>query len=95
MTEEINEKVSVVSIYERDSIERYKVKPYQFRWQGKKYIIEQVDYYHIRKTQLTKASGYKKEHVYDVICGAMHYRLVCDPSTLHWKLESLDDGNTN
>ena len=75
MIEAINETVSVISIYNRDA---GTVRPYRFQWQGRTYTVEQIGYYHVRNV------GRLREHVFDVVSGAMAFRLVCDPITLHW-----------
>ncbi len=83
MHEPINEKVSVISLYDRTSGQ---VTPKKLKWQGKEITITKIGYYHKRKL------GRFNLHVFDVTDGNMSYRLVCHPDNLHWTLEEVSDG---
>lgn len=84
MNEVINEKVSVIVSYNRDS---GKVTPRRMRWQGKDYNFTKLAYSHQRK------KGRLVLHVFDVTDGAIDFRLVCNSNNLHWVLEEVADGN--
>ena len=86
MNEVINEKISVVTIYDR---EKGSVIPYQIKWQGKKYTINKIGYYH--KVRV----GRTMKHIYSVTDGNMFFRLSLDTENLFWTLEQISDGLTN
>ena len=83
MHELINEKVSVLSSYDRST---GLVLPRKLKWQGKEIKVTKLGYYHKRKV------GRFNLHVFDVTDGNMSYRLVCHPDNLHWILEEVSDG---
>lgn len=82
MSEIINEKVSVVSSYNR---ENGVVAPRKMRWQGRDYSITQVSYHHkIRQ-------GRKLLHIFHGTDGVLDFKLQLDTETLHWTLEEIYD----
>ena len=86
MNESINEKISVVTIYDR---EKGTIQPYQLKWQGKKYTINKIGYYH----KIRVGRGMK--HIFSVTDGNMFFRLSLDSETLIWTLEHISDGFVN
>jgi len=86
MNEMINEKVSVISSYDRM---KGFVMPKKMRWQGKDYILIKLTYHHkIRE-------GRNIQHIFHVTDGSMDFRLRLDSETLHWTLEEVTDGTAN
>lgn len=83
MSEVINEKVSVVSLYDRN---RGKAFPVRVLWQGRSYKIKQIGYHWpVRK-------GRKLVHIYSVVTeNNTSFKLVLDTETLHWILEEVID----
>ncbi len=85
MSEIINEKVSVVSSYNR---ENGAVAPRKMRWQGRDYIIKQVSYHHkIRE-------GRKLLHIFHGTDGISDFKLKLDTDSLQWTLEEIYDGTS-
>ncbi len=86
MNEVIDEKISVISSYNRES---GTVMPRKIRWQGRDYIIKSVSYHHkIRE-------GKKLLHIFHVTSGTLDFRLEHDTDSLHWTLKEVCDGTTN
>lgn len=85
MTELINEKVSVISSYNRET---GIVSPKKIRWQGREYIVEKLTYYHRVK------QGRTLLHIFHVSSDALDFRLHLDSENLHWTLEEIYDGTT-
>lgn len=86
MHELINEKVSVITVYSRETGQ---VIPRKIRWQGRDYLIKQLTYYHrIRQGRLLL-------HIFHVTDGIIDFRLSFNSETLHWKLEEVSDGTDN
>lgn len=83
MLETINEKVSVVAIYNRYKGE---VTPWRIRWGNRTYTITKIGFHH------TIHEGQHLYHIFSVTDGAMAFRLKCDTETLHWTLEEVSDG---
>ena len=78
MNEVINEKVSVMLLYDRM---KGCLMPQKMRWQGKEYRFIKQSYYHrIREGKTTL-------HIFHVTDGMMDFRLQCNSETLHWTLE--------
>lgn len=86
MNEQINEKVSVVSVYDRF---KGTVLPVKMRWQGKEYTITKFGYYHKRR------EGRAIIHTFSVSTDSMFFKLCCNSETLHWTLEEISDGLAN
>ena len=83
MNEIINEKVSVVSFYDRNKNTSLPVK---FFWQGRTYKIKQVGYHWPARI------GRKLVHIYSVVSeNNTSFKLVHDTDTLHWILEEVID----
>lgn len=83
MHEEINEKVSVIMLYDRN---RGIVQPIKIRWQGRSYRVNQVGYHH--KTR----EGRVVIHVFSVLTDTLAMRLEFNTETLHWNLAEVSDG---
>jgi hypothetical protein len=83
MREIINEKVSVLTVYDRM---KGKVFPWRLKWQGRLYTITNVGFHH------TVRHGRKLLHYFSVTDGTLDFRLQCDTDTLHWTLEEVTDG---
>jgi hypothetical protein len=86
MNETLNEKVSVITIYDR---EKGTITPWRIKWNGKSYQTKKIGYYHkIRVGRGTK-------HIFSVTDGNMFFRLSLDSETLIWTLEQISDGFVN
>lgn len=86
MLELINERVSVITKYDRNT---GSVMPVKVRWQAKDYTMQKLGYYHkVRK-------GRTIQHIFHVTDGTLDFRLVFDSDTLHWILEQISDGNAS
>jgi hypothetical protein len=86
MNEPINEKVSVITRYDRL---RGTVAPVKIHWQGRDRIITKIGFHH------TKRDGRKLLHIYTVTDGNLAYYLSCDTENLHWTLMEVSDGITS
>lgn len=83
MNEIINEKVSVISFYDRN---KGQAQPLKVIWQGRDYIIKQVGYH------WPVRMGRKLVHVFSVVTeNNTSFKLVHDTETLHWILEEVID----
>ena len=85
MNEIINEKVSVITSFNR---EKCFVMPCKIRWQGRDYIIKAVSYHHKIK------EGKKLIHIFHVTDGVLDFRLRLDTENLFWILEEVCDGTS-
>ncbi len=83
MHETINERVSVVTIYSRET---GKAAPVSLRWQGRDYRIRKVGYHHQAR------QGRVWVHVFSVSTEAMAFKLRHHPEDLSWILEEVSDG---
>ena len=83
MGEVINEKVSVISSYNRDTSS---VMPKKIRWHGRDYLVKSVSYHH------TERDGKKLLHIFHVTDGSLDFKLRLDTENLHWTLEEIYDG---
>lgn len=83
MNEIINERISVITVYDR---EKQKVTPVKLKWQGRIYKIKQVGlHYPVRK-------GRKLVHYFSVISeNNTAFKLKHDTENLHWILEEIID----
>ncbi len=83
MSELINEKVSVVSFYNR---EKAQVMPWIIKWHGRLYKIRKVGlHYPVRE-------GKKLLHYFSVLTeDNISFKLRHDTETLHWILEETVD----
>jgi hypothetical protein len=86
MFETINEKVSVITVYDR---EKKIVMPVKIRWQGRNYKIIKTNYYHRYR------AGRDMLHVFHVTDGSIDFRLKFDSQNLIWTLEEVSDGSAN
>lgn len=88
MTETVNEKVDVITIFKR-GINKNDVLPYKIKWQAREYIVKSVSLHHPLR------DGRKLWHVFFVTDGNMDFKLKLDTETLHWTLEEVTDGLPN
>ena len=86
MNEVINEKISVILIYDRMT---GIVMPKKIRWQGRDYIIQKLTYHHKIRV------GRQMFHIFHVTDGVTDFRIKLDTDTLHWTLEEVEDGTIN
>ena len=87
MNEYINEKVSVIVSYNRET---GKVTPRKMRWQGREYFFTDKPSY------LYKArEGRNIIHVFHMTDGSMDFKLRLDSETLHWTLMEVTDGTAD
>jgi hypothetical protein len=87
MSEIINEKISVVTLFDRSD---GRVTPYKFKWQDKVYKIKQVGlHYPVRV-------GRKLIHYFSVVSeNNTSFKLRLDTENLHWTLEEVIDEFSN
>ncbi|KKR31465.1 MAG: hypothetical protein UT63_C0069G0003 [Candidatus Gottesmanbacteria bacterium GW2011_GWC2_39_8] len=83
MNETINEKISVVTVY--DQVQGL-VIPKKVKWQGRVYEITKIGYHHKVK------EGNKLLHIFAVSNDSIAFRLRLDTDNLHWTLEEISDG---
>ena len=83
MHEVINEKVSVITVYDRV---KGTVVPQKIKWQGRVYYITKIGYHHKIK------KGEKLLHIFSVSNDSIAFRLSFDVENLHWTLEEVSDG---
>jgi hypothetical protein len=81
-TIKVNEKVTVITIY--DNI-RGSVMPVKMKWRGQVYRINTLDYHN------KFWEGRTRIHVYSVANETMYFKLKLDSETLHWTLEEVYD----
>lgn len=86
MQETINEKVSVITVFDRN---RGIVIPQKIKWQGRVYSIDKIGYHHKVK------EGKKLIHIFSVANNSLAFRLRFDSENLHWTLEEISDGLTS
>ncbi len=85
MHEIINEKISVVTVYDRI---KSTVIPKRLKWQGRIYDITKLNYYK------PKRAGRNILHTFHVSNDANDFLLQLDSYTLHWTLLEVTDGNS-
>ncbi|OGK08795.1 hypothetical protein A2767_02700 [Candidatus Roizmanbacteria bacterium RIFCSPHIGHO2_01_FULL_35_10] len=85
MHEFINEKISVVTVYDRI---KGTVIPKRIKWQGRIYDITKLSYYKPERV------GRNIVHTFHVSNEAMDFKLRLDSYTLHWTLIEVTDGNS-
>jgi hypothetical protein len=84
MQEVINEKVSVIFSYNRET---GLTMPKKLRWQGRDYSITRLSYHHCLK------EGKALFHIFHVTDGHIDFRLRLNTDNLHWILEEIYDEN--
>lgn len=84
MFETINERISVLTKYDKES---GNVVPVKIKWQGRVYNIQSVSYYHKLR------EGRNIQHIFHVTDGNMDFKLKLNSETLHWSLIEITDGN--
>jgi len=86
MLEKVNEKVSVLSLYNH---EKNHFIPYKMRWRLRDYFIKRLAYYHkIRE-------GRNIFHIFHVTDGNLDFKIRLDAENLNWILEEISDGSSN
>lgn len=85
MLEQLNEKVSIITVYNKD---KASVVPYKMKWKNNEIVFNEVTYHHLVR------QGRLIIHVFHVTDGTMDYRLHLHTDTLHWKLIEVSDGNS-
>ena len=85
MPEILDEKISVVTIYDAF---RGTVLPVKLSWHGREYRINKLGYYHHYKVGRTMI------HAYHVSDGVLDFSLECDGDNLHWILKEVIDATT-
>lgn len=83
MNEIINEKISVISKYDRT---KGVFLPVKLQWQNKIRFITQLGFHH------KKWQGRKLLHIFSVTDARLCYYLSFDTETLHWTLLEVSDG---
>ncbi len=84
MNEVINEKVSVISKYDKTE---GTFLPVKLKWQGKVRLIAKLGFHHTRR------QGRNLLHIFSVADKYLCYCLSFDTETLHWTLLEVSDGN--
>lgn len=86
MMEKINERVSVVVIYDKN---QGKVRPTGVEWNGRLYKLSRWGYHHKVKR------GDSLQHIFSVATESLAFRLRLDTETLVWYVEEVSDGFAN
>jgi hypothetical protein len=82
MGEQLNEKVSVITVYDRET---GSILPKRIKWHNREYTITKLGYHH------TVRFGRALMHIFHVTDGSTAFRLRLDTETLHWILEEVYD----
>lgn len=85
MTESINERVEVITVYNRE----HGATPFRVRWQGRAYTVRKLAYYHKARV------GRVIQHIFNVTTDTLDMRLEFNSENLHWILKEVTDGHTN
>ena len=85
MNEVIDEKVSVISKYDKT---KGSFVPVKLQWQGRVRVITKIGLHY------TKREGRKLLHIFSVTDTHVCYYLSLDTETLHWTLLEVSDGTT-
>lgn len=83
---ELNEEVSVVTVFDAD---KRATIPIAMKWRDKKYKITRVAFTHPVRL------GRILHHVFSVTDGNMDYRLDFNTENQHWTLQEASDGITD
>lgn len=86
MQEKINEKVSVITVFNGN---KSKVMPVKLNWQGKVYRIDKLGYHHKFR------QGRDMIHIFSVANRNLAFRLKLETNNLYWTLEEISDGQVN
>ena len=84
MQEKIQERVSVVAVYDREA----GAMPRVIRWNGRLYQVTKLGYHHKVK------QGQALQHIFSVATETLAFRLRHDTESLIWWLEEVSDGVT-
>lgn len=83
MLTKVNEKVSVLSLFDRQTAE---LKPVRLKWQGREYTITKLGMHH------TLREGRVLHHIFSVTDGNIFFCLDLDTEDLSWTLKQTSDG---
>ncbi len=84
MSETINEKVSVVTIYNKNGT----ILPWKVKWKNRIYNTIKIGFHH----QLRQ--GRKLLHIFSILTdNNISFKLTLDSETLHWVLSEVVDGS--
>lgn len=86
-TIQINERISVITIFRNNTKPGSAATPYKMRWQGRDITFTGLGLRHPTK------QGSRTTHIFDVTDGANSYRLEFDAQTLSWTLQSMLPGD--
>lgn len=86
MNERLEEKVSVITVYNST---KGTVFPWKLKWHDRLYAIDIIGYHY----KVTK--GAILYHFYTVSSGSTAFKLRLDTSNLHWTLEELYDATAD
>jgi len=85
MSERINEKVSIISSFNRETLS---VMPKKMRWHGRDYLIQSLSYHHVIR------EGKKLLHIFHVTDGSSDFKLSLDTENLFWTLDEVYDSSS-
>ncbi len=86
MQESINEKASVITVYDNENGKAY---PWRIKWRGRVYTVTQIGYHH------TREHGSTLHHIFSVVTSTLYFRLNFNTVTLSWMIEEVMDGQAN
>lgn len=86
MIQKLDVPVSVVSVFDHKS--RTAV-PKKILYEGREHAIKKIGFHH------TFRDGRTLYHVFSVASDSTFFRIVMNTETLAWRLEEVDDGETN
>jgi hypothetical protein len=86
MGEQLNEKVSVVFVYNAAD---GSIMPRKLQWRNREYILTKLGYHHAVR------QGRTLMHIFHVTDDTTAFRLRLDTETLHWILEEVYDTVAN
>ena len=86
MIEKVNERISVITSYNRDKGE---ATIHKVRWNGRNYPITQMGYHHKIR------AGRNILHVFHVNNSTISFKLQLDTENLTWWVLEVSDGNPN
>lgn len=83
MNQIIDEKISVLSLYDQQKGEAVPVK---IKWKTRTYCINQIGMHY------TLREGRDLHHIFCVTSGSLSLKLNLSTENLHWVLEEISDG---
>lgn len=82
MLRKLNESVSVSLVYDDKT---KKSLPRSIVWNNRIYRVTKLGLHHTYK------KGNNLYHIFSVVASSLFFRLILDTTTLHWKLEEVQD----